>query len=239
MNAVAHPNDRVPRPPAKEAASDSVRMVRTLVTVATLSGIVIVLAYRGTLPFIEANEAAAIEQAVFEVVPDAIRRVTFGVTPEGELTPFDPKSGRTLSARIHAAYTESGALAGVAIEASAKGYSDVIKGLYGYDPHRQVITGLCILENKETPGLGDKIAKDPAFLANFDGMDVRVDEGGAPVHPITAVKPGQKTESWQIDGISGATISTQAVATMLRDSAARVIPVIRRNLGTLEAGAHG
>ena len=46
------------------------------------------------------------------------------------------------------------------------GYQDVIRILlYGYSPEHQAIVGMRVLESRETPGLGDKIEKDPAFLA--------------------------------------------------------------------------
>jgi electron transport complex protein RnfG len=38
--------------------------------------------------------------------------------------------------------------------------------LFGYDPEQQKIVGFYVLESKETPGIGDKIEKDP-FLSNM------------------------------------------------------------------------
>ena len=87
----------------------------------------------------------------------------------------------------------------------------------------------------ETPGIGDKIAKDPGFLQNFEALDARVDAAGSGLaHAIVSVKSGSKTEPWQIDAISGATISCKAVARMLNDSAQQAAPVIMRHLDTLQ-----
>ena len=57
---------------------------------------------------------------------------------------------------------------------------------------------------------------------------------------IVAVKNGEKTRPWQIDGITGATISTQAVASILHGSAGQWIPLVNRQLEILAAeGQHG
>ena len=46
-----------------------------------------------------------------------------------------------------------------------------------------------VLASKETPGLGDKIEKDAAFLANFEALDVAgAADGQTLQHPIEAVK---------------------------------------------------
>jgi electron transport complex protein RnfG len=79
--------------------------------------------------------------------------------------------------------------------------------------------------------LGDKIETDPDFLANFERLAVALtDDLAAIAHPIEFVKKGQKQEPWQIDGITGATISSKAIAGILSGSTAYWIPRIRRNL---------
>jgi electron transport complex protein RnfG len=60
---------------------------------------------------------------------------------------------------------------------------------------------------------------------------VSLDEAGAtPLHPIESVKHGDKQHPWQVDGITGATISSVAIATILRNSTAWWIPRLRRSL---------
>jgi electron transport complex protein RnfG len=147
-------------------------------------------------------------------------------------TPTDSvlqKAGTPTYRMVHAGYDEKGSLVGVAIQAQEMGYQDVIRILYGYDPARDAIIGMQVLASKETPGLGDKIEKDPAFLANFDALDVSLaPDGQALQHPIEAVKGGEKSQPWQIDGITGATISSKAIASALRESSAFWVPLIHR-----------
>jgi electron transport complex protein RnfG len=54
--------------------------------------------------------------------------------------------------------------------------------------------------------------------------------GEAPLHSIESVKHGAKQHPWQVDGITGATISSVAIAAILRNSTAWWIPRIRRSL---------
>jgi len=95
-----------------------------------------------------------------------------------------------------------------------------------------------VLESKETPGLGDKIETDSAFTANFEALDVSLDEsGGAIANPIVFAKPGQKSQAWQIEGITGATISAKAVTRILHDSTADAVIFLERNLQVLRDGS--
>jgi electron transport complex protein RnfG len=213
-------------------------MLRTLGLVAAISGFLVVLTHQLTTPLIEENKRIAIERALFKVVPGAVSRRDFLLTPGG----IEPYTGTTPGdgMRLYAGYNKQGRLAGLALEASAQGYQDVIRVLYGFDPACQCIRGVQVLKMAETPGIGDKIAKDPDFLRNFEALDARPDAaGGGLANAIVSVKAGSKTEAWQIDSISGATISSRAVARMLDDSAQQAVPVIMRHLESFGDAAGG
>ena len=187
-------------------------MYRALVGVGMLCGLLIAVVFQGTLPIIEKNKAEALEKAVFAVIPSAVRRETIELD----------------GGEVYAGYDENDNLAGVAIEASAMGYADVLTLLYGYDPSAETIIGIRVLTSKETPGLGDKIEKDEAFLRNFDALDARVDESGTAMrNRIVTVKNGTKTEPWQIDAVTGATITSNAVGEALGSSSDRWIPKVK------------
>ena len=139
---------------------------------------------------------------------------------------FQPESSDAEGSDIvFAGFDQQGALVGIAIETRGMGYQDYIQLLYGYSPEDQTVIGIRVLESRETPGLGDRIEKDAAFLSNFDHLDVSISPaGGQLAHMIEFVKSGTKTADWQIDGITGATISSRATADMLRDSTADWMP---------------
>lgn len=214
-------------------AAPSWPMYRTLVGIGMLCGLMIAVVYQGTRPVIERNRAEALERAVFAVLPAASSRVTFALTPEGQFV----LDAATTGERVHAGFDDAGQLVGVAVEAAGMGYADTITVLYGYAPQQEAIVGIRVLTSKETPGLGDKIETDAAFLENFVALDVRLDSTGALLrHRIETVKKGQKTEPWQIDGITGATISSKAIGDILAKSSERWVPMINERLDELSAG---
>jgi len=210
-------------------------MYRSLVGVGMLCGLLIAVVFQGTRPVIERNRAEALERAIFAVLPAATERATFAVNDDGEFVAAVDAAGR----RLHAGYAADGELVGFAIEGAGMGYADTITVLYGYSPQQQAIIGFRVLTSKETPGLGDKIETDPGFLENFVALDVTLDASGQALrHPVVTVKQGKKTEPWQIDGVTGATISSKAIGEILAGSAGHWLPLINAQLDTfVKAGA--
>ena len=162
------------------------------------------------------------------MLPGALRRVDFVVTADGHLT----KGGK--GETVYAGYDSKGKLVGVALQGAARGYQDLVRVLFGYSPTCHCVVGMTVLQMAETPGLGDRAASDPAFLANFHALDASLNAAGSALaHPIQTVKHGSKSEPWQIDAISGATITSKAVGRAIDASAERAVPVIERHLDRL------
>jgi len=199
--------------PLQEPVGGSLAMIITLGLIASFSGLLIVLVHEWTLPIIDANRQALIEEAIFDVVPGATRRHEFTIEDGGR------------SVTIHAAYDDAGELRGIAAEGAAPGYQGVIRVLYGYDPACECITGVRVVQLSETPGLGDRIVTDQRFQLNFSALDVRLDADRRELaNPITVVRQGTKNAPWQIDGISGATVSVGALGRALRESNEWLLP---------------
>jgi electron transport complex protein RnfG len=208
-------------------------MYKALVGIGVASGLLIVSVFQTTRPIIEANKAEALEQAIFQVLPAARKSRTFQASEGG----FVPLAGPPTGPLVYGGYAEDGRLVGLAIPAAGMGYADTIRVLYGYSLEAHAIVGFVVLESKETPGLGDKIGSDATFLANFQALDVALTpDGAAPANPIVAVKHGTKTHPWQIDGITGATISSKAVAAMLRESTATWAPKVEQRKSDFTSG---
>lgn len=219
-----------------EAGGAAWPMIRAMVGIGVACGVAIVAGFQLTKPVIEKNRAEALRKAIFRVLPGAATSATFRLEESGAFTPLTGKAG---GARVvYAGYDAAGALVGVAIEAQGMGYQDAIKVLYGYAPAQDAVVGFQVLESRETPGLGDKIDVDPEFLANFAALDVALAaDGQALAHPIALVKKGEKTEKWQIDAITGATVSSRAVAKLLGESAAYWVPRLRPRVADFRKGA--
>ena len=211
------------------APANSWKMLRAMVGIGILCALLIVLTFEGTLPRIEKNKAEALEKAIFQVVPGITKKKTFQVTADNQIAEL--KGEGATGQLIYAGYNDQNELVGLAIEAAGMGYADVIRILYGYDPEKQVVFGFNVMESKETPGLGDKIEKDPRFTANFEALDVSLDAAMQSVeNKVVAVKHGEKENPWEIDGITGATISSRAIGNILATSTEQLLPVIHDHI---------
>lgn len=214
-------SDAIPSVPASPAQASGLRLIATLGGIAVFSGALLAMTYEFTKPFIARNESEALEEAVFDVLPGAVSRVNYRLDEEGlhELEAEDVDR-----ANLYAGIDGEGERVGFALPGEARGYADVIRVLYGYNPEKRQIIGLNVLSSNETPGLGDKIAKDENFQSNFNSLDASLS------HDIVTVKSGEKDQPWQIDGISGATVSSMAVGKALRESTRTWLPKLNRAL---------
>lgn len=106
---------------------------------------------------------------------------------------------------------------GIAFEAVGNGFQGKISIMVGIKPDFSEITGIKILEQIETPGLGTKIVEDPTnkadpywFTNQFRSLNT------APqIEVIKNIKPSKDNE---IQAITGATISSRAVASILNQN---------------------
>jgi H+/Na+-translocating ferredoxin:NAD+ oxidoreductase subunit G len=223
-----------PPSPSSSGAAAAWPMLRAMVGIGLLCGLLIVSVYVGTGPTIERRRADALQRAIFQVLPEATSSRSFRRTRAGRFERV--AAGASGGARVHAGYDADGRLVGLAVPAEGMGYQDVIRLLWGYSFERDAIVGIRVLESRETPGLGDRIESDPDFLANFERLDVTLAaDGSALAHPIEVVKHGAKQHPWQVDGITGATISSGAVARILRESASSWVPALRAHQGDFRA----
>ena len=108
---------------------------------------------------------------------------------------------------------KDGKLVAVALEHFGKGFGGDVGVMVGYDVNRDTLTGIGITTMKETPGLGTRVA-DPAFTGQFTGKPA-----GARL----------KSQGGDIDAVSGATLTSNAVFTAMDSCLAQA--------GTGSAGA--
>ena len=176
------------------------RLVGTLGGLAAVAGLAIVLVFQWAQPRIEEHRARELEQAIREVLGEPSRYATRWVV-DGTLHDSLPAGADSSAAeRLYAGYGEDGRLLGYAVTGEKPGYQDVVRLIFGYDPYGDRLLGMKVLENKETPGLGAKIATDSAFVSEFEGAEP----------PLVGVKEAPD-DPGEIDMITGATISSEAV----------------------------
>ena len=117
----------------------------------------------------------------------------------------------------------------------------MVRTLFGYNPDCQCIVGMTIMKSTDTPGMGDKhtIENNKAFMANFTALSAALATDQSKLaHPIEAVTHGTKTDPWQVDAISGATISSRAIAKGLNTSAQKMLPLVTHHLPVLLHNSH-
>ena len=112
--------------------------------------------------------------------------------------------------------TRQKTLAGWVIKAGGQGYADKIELLIGVDPKVKTLTGLFILDQKETPGLGNKITF-PGWRHQF--INKKTDQ------PLVVVKGAPKADN-TIDAVTGATISSRSV-----------IRIVNRVMASIKGGS--
>ncbi len=127
----------------------------------------------------------------------ANRNSSLDITP-GTIT--IKKDGKTVYYNLFRV-THEGKLAGWVIKAGGQGYADKIELIIGLDPSADTITGLFILQQKETPGLGNKISS-PQWRNQFIRKKTST--------PLVVIKDKSRAPN-TIDAITGATISSRSV----------------------------
>ena len=195
----------------------SVKMLRSMVGIGIMCALIIVLTFQGTYSRIEQNKKEALQKAIFNVLPGIQNTISYSWNEEQKFSILSDQEDS--DEKVFAGFDSNGEFVGVAIEASGQGYADIITILYGYDPIEEEIIGFQVLASKETPGLGDKIEKDENFLSNFDALDVSLSDNKTELkNKVISVKSGMKNNPWEVDGITGATISSRAIANIIASS---------------------
>jgi electron transport complex protein RnfG len=182
-----------------------VKLIVALGIVSVFSGAVLVLVYQYTHPKILKNLNDESVQAVRTIFPDMETAVIMHSTGEGEdaIVKVTDKNKKLL---------------GYAFKAKGNGYQGEIKLASGLDSTLSILQGIVVLESQETPGLGAEIAgKD--FRKQFNGLSVK--------HPIEYVKNQKPSEPYEIEAITGATISSRAVVRILNKRLKEVREVLK------------
>ncbi len=119
-----------------------------------------------------------------------------------ELTVTAGPEGKEKNYRVYkvVAAGEGGHL-GWVVRASGQGFADKIEVLIGLDVPAETLTGLYVLDQKETPGLGNKIGPNFPWDDQFPGKQA--------TEPLTVTKSAPTGN--QIRAVTGATVSSESV----------------------------
>jgi electron transport complex protein RnfG len=185
------------------------QMILVLGLVTLISGVVLAGIYTGLIPRIEANQQAALERSLSALFESADNPAFEELETEGP-TVYRAESG-------------AGDLLGYAVRVTTTGYGGEIRLLVGISSDLSSIAGMEVVQQVETPGLGAKITQED-FRQQFEGLD--------PSQNISYVKNQEPdTEANEIQAISGATISSEAVVEGINADVGRAIEILREEAG--------
>jgi len=110
---------------------------------------------------------------------------------------------------VYRALDRAGRQVGWVLPAQGQGFADKIELLIGLDLTAEHITGLYVLEQKETPGLGARIV-EAGWREQFAGKPA--------TRPLKVSKAATGEE--EVQAVTGATISSESVVSIVNEAVA-------------------
>jgi len=190
----------------------TLQMIAVLALISMVSGVVLAVVYEVTLPDVQAHRQAELRRAILDVCPGAksFRPVEVAA---GNLVGTTEKS-RPVEEKeeleIYEGLDGSGSAVGYAYVAEGPGFQGVIRLIVGLDTAGERLTGIKILKHLETPGLGARITED-WFQDQFKGKSV----------------DDSFVAKEDVEAITGATISSRAVSSIIRDTLPDVLQIVK------------
>ena len=184
----------------------ALHMFVILTVIATLSGGLLSAWNDVTAPRIAAHRLRDLKAAIADVLP------AYDNYEEVSLEKYTLYIGKK---------SESDSPVGVALRVIGSGFQGKISIMVGVSPDFTTLTGMKVLEQIETPGLGDKIVEDPTREANPFWFPEQF-KGKTLFPGIKAVKNRKPANDSEIQAISGATISSKAVVDILNSEVKKV-----------------
>jgi electron transport complex protein RnfG len=178
------------------------KMIVVLTAITALSGGVLSYWDAFTSPKISYHRLQALKAAIAEVLPphDEYR----ALSRDGVTLYIGEKSGHEQPV-------------GIAFFTAGNGFQGKISMMLGVNPEFSELTGLKILEQVETPGLGTRIVEDPSHKTNPYWFTEQFKKLSLAKN-ISVIKNAKPQKPSEIQAITGATISSQAVARIINDT---------------------
>lgn len=198
------------------ASTPAWRLVATLAIAGAISGWLVSSVYQWTLPAIEQHAAEREKAAVFEVLGAPARWDTLYLVDDALTRTAPATTGYARAPRAFVGFNADGQELGVAITGTEPGFQDNVTVMIGFKPATGALIGFRVLEQKETPGLGDKIEIDTSFTGQFAGR----------TPPLRGVKGTTSGGTDEVQTITGATISSRAVVRIINNAITRWSPLL-------------
>ena len=179
----------------------------TLAMIAAVCTALVAATYHVTKDRIAANDKALLEQSLQPALAgifydSGVSESRLVIPPPHELPGSD-------AAIVYRVYAEGEPVAALFVVTARDGFSGSIRILVGVGVDGTV-TGIRILQHRETPGLGDKIESTRSnWVFQFDGRSL-----GDPLASGWAIR----VDGGEFDQLTGASITPRAVIKAIRDT---------------------
>jgi Na+-transporting NADH:ubiquinone oxidoreductase subunit C len=109
---------------------------------------------------------------------------------------------------------DGGSVEQLIVPIEGKGLWSTLYGFLAIDKDAQTIKGITFYEHAETPGLGGEV-DNPSWKAKWPGRKVYSDDGSVGIRVIKGAAGPPKDAPYNVDGLSGATITANGVTNTL------------------------
>lgn len=168
-------------------------------------GIVFALLLAGTqttlMARIRENQQKALNEAIAEVVPNTVK------TEQLEIEGIEGNV-------VYKCFDADQKVIGWAVQAAGTGFVDKISLVVGLTPQAETMNAIKVIENLETPGLGNKIVGP--WADQYQNLSAKQE--------IVLKKSGADKDKNEIDAITGATWSSRYVTDIVNNAVKRVAP---------------
>ena len=179
----------------------------TLAVIAAICTALVAVTYTATADRIEANEQAWLERSL----QPALSGLFFDSNVTESIITIPPPHDLPGSeaATVYRVYAEDAPVAALFVVSARDGYAGPIRLLIGVEVDG-TITGVHVLEHRETPGLGDRVESGKTdWVKQFDGRSL--------VDPAPAGW-AIKRDGGQFDQLTGASVTPRAIVKAIRDT---------------------
>ena len=114
-------------------------------------------------------------------------------------------------APIYVWYSEQNQIQKIVLPIRGYGLWGTLYGYLSLDADLNTVKGIEYYDHKETPGLGGEV-DNPVWKSDWNGKKVYDSSGNV----VLYVTKGPSTEEYEIDGISGATLTSNGVSNMIK-----------------------
>jgi electron transport complex protein RnfG len=204
-------------PPVTATDVRSWKLIAMMTGAGAVAGLLIVSAYKMTLPRIEEHQGEVMQAAIREVLKAPASYDTLYLAGGKLVKTLPAGASAKTTEKVYLGHDASGRRVGFALGGTENGFQDPVTVMFGYDAGARKVIAMKVIANKETPGLGNKIETDSGFVNGFANASA----------PLSGVKKDRgKSGPTDVVMITGATISSRTVIRIINNAIARWQPLM-------------